>query len=170
MTSSALSRNVARLSVGATGTAEQVLRAAHPGGAQGRTGSRAGGDAVIDYDRRTAGDVDALAAAQIAAPPLDLSKFAVADGCKFGFVDAREPNQSSLRTMIGVPPSTMAPMASSGWHGTPILRTRIKSSGAWSAAATWAATGRQRQDHRLLILICCERFSQLATGIGAIPE
>ena len=47
---------------------------------------------------------------------------------------------SSLRTMIEAPPSTTAPMANSGWKGTPTLRTRIKSSGASSAAATSAAT------------------------------
>jgi len=48
---------------------------------------------------------------------------------------------SSLRTMSGGLPSTIAPMASSGWNGTPILRTRIRSSGACKAAATSAATG-----------------------------
>ena len=47
---------------------------------------------------------------------------------------------SSLRTMIEPPPSTTAPIANSGWKGTPTLRTRIKSSGASSAAATSAAT------------------------------
>ena len=48
---------------------------------------------------------------------------------------------ASLRTMTGAPPSTMAPMASSGYIGAPILRTRTRSSGAPSAAATSAATG-----------------------------
>ena len=48
---------------------------------------------------------------------------------------------SSLRTMVGVPPSKTAPIANSGWRGTPILRTRIRPSGALSAAATSAATG-----------------------------
>jgi hypothetical protein len=41
---------------------------------------------------------------------------------------------------IRTPSSPMAPMASSGWNGTPSLRTTITSSGALSAAATWAAT------------------------------
>jgi hypothetical protein len=41
-----------------------------------------------------------------------------------------------------------------GLQGTPILRTRIRSSGASSAAATSAATARrhgQGEDHRMLI-------------------
>src|ERR1700720_4478218 len=48
---------------------------------------------------------------------------------------------SALRTTIGATPSATAPMASSGCAGTPIFRTRIRSSGAPSAAATSAATG-----------------------------
>ena len=48
---------------------------------------------------------------------------------------------SSLRTIMGEPPSTIAPIANSGSNGTPILRTKIKSSGASSAEATSAATG-----------------------------
>ena len=44
---------------------------------------------------------------------------------------------SSTRT----PPSPMAPMASSGWNGTPSLRTTMTSSGAPSACATSNATG-----------------------------
>jgi uncharacterized protein YecE (DUF72 family) len=38
-------------------------------------------------------------------------------------------------------PSTTAPSASSGWNGAPILRTRIRSSGASSARATSNPTG-----------------------------
>src|SRR5271165_6653435 len=48
---------------------------------------------------------------------------------------------SSLRTMIGSAPSTTAPIANSDCIGTPILRTRMRSSGACRAAATSAATG-----------------------------
>ena len=40
-----------------------------------------------------------------------------------------------------VPPSPTAPIANSGWNGTPSLRTTITSSGASSARATSAATG-----------------------------
>src|SRR6516164_7318064 len=43
--------------------------------------------------------------------------------------------------MILMPPSPIAPMPSSGWTGTPSLRTRITSRGAPSARATSAATG-----------------------------
>ena len=39
------------------------------------------------------------------------------------------------------PPSPTAPIASSGWNGTPSLRTTITSNGASSARATSAATG-----------------------------
>ena len=47
--------------------------------------------------------------------------------------------RSSLRT--STPPAAIAPMASSGWPGTPSLRTRKTSSGAFSAEATSNATG-----------------------------
>src|SRR5262249_37654845 len=43
--------------------------------------------------------------------------------------------------MIVTPPSRIAPMPSSGWTGTPSLRTTITSRGAPSARATSAATG-----------------------------
>ncbi len=43
--------------------------------------------------------------------------------------------------MILTSPSPIAPMPSSGWTGTPSLRTTITSSGAPSARATSAATG-----------------------------
>src|SRR5215472_4599301 len=43
--------------------------------------------------------------------------------------------------MIRIPPSPIAPMASSGWNGTPSLRTTITSSGASSSLATSNATG-----------------------------
>ena len=45
------------------------------------------------------------------------------------------------RLMIRTPSSPMAPMPSSGWYGTPSLRTTITSSGAPSAWATSKATG-----------------------------
>jgi trehalose 6-phosphate synthase len=43
--------------------------------------------------------------------------------------------------MIERPPSAIAPIANSGWKGTPTLRTRIKSSGASSAAGFCRVAG-----------------------------
>ncbi len=43
--------------------------------------------------------------------------------------------------MTRTPPEARAPIASSGWEGTPSLRTMKTSSGAWSARATSAPTG-----------------------------
>jgi hypothetical protein len=42
---------------------------------------------------------------------------------------------------MGAAPSTIAPIASSRFPGTPILRTKIRSSGAASMVAISAATG-----------------------------
>ena len=69
----------------------EFLRIAHARGAQGRAGRRARGNAVVNHDRRTAGDIDAFAAAQIAlTPPLDLGEFAVTDGLEIGLIDAAQ--------------------------------------------------------------------------------
>src|SRR5579872_6653890 len=48
---------------------------------------------------------------------------------------------SVLRMILGGSPSATAPMANSGWMGTPILRTSKRSSGASRAWAASAATG-----------------------------
>ena len=85
------------------------------GRAQRRTGGRARGDAVVDDDRGPARDLHALAAAQIAlTPPLDLGELTVADRLEIRLIDTGKPMTSSLRTMSGAPPSTTAPIASSG--------------------------------------------------------
>src|SRR5659263_163579 len=47
----------------------------------------------------------------------------------------------TLASSTWAPPSPIAPMASSGWNGTPSLRTTMTSSGAPSAPATSNATG-----------------------------
>lgn len=92
-----------------------------------------------------AADIDAFTAAQIAlTPPLDLRELAVVGCLELGFIDAGQSDHILVRTTIGAPPSTTAPMAILGSKGTPILRTRIKSSGVLSAEATSAATGTPR--------------------------
>ena len=114
---------------------------AYAGSAQGCAGRCPGGDPIVDHDGGTAADICALAAAQIPlTPPLDFGQLAVADALNSDSSISASLITSSFRTMIGAPPSTTAPMASSGWKGTPTLRTRIRSSGASSTAATSAAT------------------------------
>ena len=71
----------------------EPARIAHAGGAERRTGSRAGSNPVIDDDGDAARDIDAGAVAKIAlAPALDFGKLAVANRPEFGFIDARESN------------------------------------------------------------------------------
>lgn len=106
------------------------------------TRGRPRGDAVIDHDCDAAGDVEARAVAKTALPSaLDLGELPVARCIEVGLIDADDLNGSSLRTTIGDPPSTIAPIANAGWDGTPIFRTRTRSSGASSRAAISAATG-----------------------------
>ena len=56
--------------------------------------------------------------------------------------DSEVPAMRSISSlMIRIPSSPMAPMPSSGWNGTPSLRTTITSKGASSDRATSNATG-----------------------------
>ena len=68
----------------------------------------------------------------------------------------------------------MAPMPSSGWNGTPSLRTMITSSDASSARATSNAMGdttpRQAQHHDRLPAQVWQQRGQAAARIPAISE
>ena len=79
----------------------------------------------------------------IAAEPsharLELRTLPLLDGGEVGRRTAPWRSTSSLSTRA--PRSPMAPIATSGWLGSPSLRTTSTSSGAWSADASSAATG-----------------------------
>jgi hypothetical protein len=84
-------------------------------------------------------DLRAFAIAQVAlAPPFDFGEFGIASGFKRGFGNTNVLNDVLIAHHDRA--AATAPIANSGWKGTPTLRTRIKSSGASSAAATSAAT------------------------------
>lgn len=77
-------------------------------------------------------------------------------------------------SMIRTPPSPMAPMASSGWKGTPSLRTTMTSSGApnlWATSYTTETLPRkQPQDDHVLVAEALEASRQPAAGIGSVCE
>jgi hypothetical protein len=79
-----------------------------------------------------------------------------------------------LRTLIGALSSTTAPHGELrlDWYtylaDKDQIEQRMKRSGHLGRNGDTAA--RQRQDHRVLILICCERLSQFPTGFRAILE
>ena len=62
------------------------------------------------------------------------------------------------------PSSPMAPMPSSGWNGTPSLRTTITSSGAPSARATSKATGTPPRGRPSTTTRCPRRCCSLAAS------
>ena len=150
------------------------LRIARASGAQSRTGRRARRNAVVNYNRRAASDLRAFAIAQVTlAPPLDFDEFGVANGFESVFVNSDVLDDILIRTMIEAPPSTTAPMANSGWKGTPTLRTRIKSSGIERRSDLRCdsnSTARQREDRRLLLLVSGKRNGKAPAGFGAVHK
>ena len=119
----------------------EPLRIAHASGAQSRAGRSARRDAVVNHNRRAASDLRAFAIAQVTlALPLDFGEFGIANGFELGFVNSNVLNDILIAHDDRAPAVGNRTIANSGWKGTPTLRTRIKSSGASSAAATSAAT------------------------------
>ena len=101
----------------------------------------AGGDPVVDDDRHPAVQVEPLPTTpEPRDPAVEL----------LPLPRTRRPAIPPAEILVCVttrrsttlkPPSPMAPMASSGWKGTPSLRTTITSSGASRASATSRARG-----------------------------
>jgi hypothetical protein len=71
----------------------EPLRIADASGAQSRAGRRARRNAVINHNRRAAGDLRAFAIAQVAvALPIDFGEFGIASGFKRSFVNTNVLN------------------------------------------------------------------------------
>jgi hypothetical protein len=99
-------------------------------------------NAIVDHDRRAVFDFRAIASSNMTfAAPLDLGKFGIANGVEVGFLDAGATDDIFIAHDKRRVTVDNCPIANSGSNGTPILRTKIKSSGALSAEATSTATG-----------------------------
>lgn len=114
-----------------------ALRPRHrAGGERGR----AGGDAVVHEDHRASFEGMRGRSPRNARARRDSS---TSSACwTEATSDSDTPARRTMSSlMTRTPPSPMAPKPSSGWCGTPSLRTTITSSGAPSSCATRKATG-----------------------------
>ena len=97
---------------------------------------------------------------------------------RLGLVDlGRESHPQPARRRsfrMRTPPSPIAPIASSGWKGTPSLRTTMTSSGTASARATSNATGTPPRGSpsttRSVAWEIPQSVRQPATGVDPIDE
>src|SRR5271166_5257357 len=143
--------------------------------AQGGPHRRSGSDAVIDYNRRTTGDIDSFAPAQILPPPpFDLGEFPIADGLELRLANAGVLNHvfvSHNERDIAIDDGAHGEFGLKGYadlaHQDEIER-RIESARNLSRHGNAAA--RQCKDGRLLIPVPRERLRQFLTGFKSVIE
>ena len=91
-----------------------------------------------------------------------LSSRCSSPGCRYSLI-------SRVEDRLRRPPSTTAPIASSGWNGAPILRTSTRSSGRLQDARDLKGDGhaaaRQREHDGLLILEVVQPLRQRASRL-----
>ena len=130
---------------------------------------------VIDHDCGVAADFSPLPVTQIALmPALYLGQFAVADSLKRGFVDICQLNHFLIAHNDRCGAIDNGPHGQLGLNGYADLAEPGSSRAGLEYGSNLRrdtdTAAREREKHRLLILVARERPGQLASGIGAILE